>query len=55
MKPLRCLLGLHDYTWCVTATDPTLNWEQCDRCGHVREEHRDQWERYQEYKAEKSS
>lgn len=49
---LLCALGLHDYTWTVTMTYPQLNWEECERCGHVEEEYREHFERYQDHKAE---
>lgn len=45
---LLCRLGFHDYTWTVTMTDPQLNWRECDRCGHIEEEFRHHFDRYQE-------
>jgi hypothetical protein len=50
MKPIRCLLGFHDYTWTVTMTDPQLNWQECERCGHVEGNFADHAELYAEYK-----
>jgi len=43
---LLCTIGMHDYQWSVTMTEPQLNWQECTRCGHVEEEFRDHYERY---------